>query len=81
MAMSEAEDRFGLRAAVRARRRHLPARMITSVLIAGGLHEAIDALQQDLNSLHELIHSRYFVLPSLAPAATATSDDLACAPA
>lgn len=50
-------------------------------LIAGGLHEAIDALQQDLNSLHELIHSRYFVLPSLAPAATATSDDLACAPA
>ena len=50
-------------------------------LIAGGLHEAIDALQQDLNNLHELIHSRYFVLPSLAPAATATSDDLACAPA
>ena len=50
-------------------------------LIAGGLHEAIDALQQDLNSLHELIHARYFVLPSLAPAATATSDNLACAPA
>ena len=64
-------------------------------LIAGGLHEAIDALQQDLNNLHELIHARYFVLPSLAaaeePAAvppaqasvsvTATSHDLACAPA
>jgi len=41
MAMSEAEDRFGLRAAVRARRRHLPSRMITSVLIAGGLHAAM----------------------------------------
>ncbi|MFZ9748594.1 MAG: alpha-E domain-containing protein [Vulcanococcus sp.] len=64
-------------------------------LIANGLHEAIDDLQQDLNNLHGLIHSRYFVLPGLmnpdedtiAPVAqasvsvTATSHDLACAPA
>jgi uncharacterized alpha-E superfamily protein len=45
-------------------------------LVAGGLHEAIDSLQQDLNNLHELIHARYLVLPS-----PATSYDLACAPA
>ena len=64
-------------------------------LVTGGLHESIDALQQDLNNLHELIHARYFVLPSLATAeeaaaippaqssvsVTATSHDLACAPA
>ena len=62
-------------------------------LIAGGLHEAIDALQSDLNNLHGLIHARYFVLPGLSdplePAAgsqastsvTASSHDLACAPA
>ncbi|WP_438983677.1 alpha-E domain-containing protein [Vulcanococcus sp.] len=64
-------------------------------LVAGGLHEAIDALQLDLNNLHELIHARYFVLPSLATAeeaaalvpapasvsVTASSHDLACAPA
>ncbi len=41
MSKGEAEDRFGLRAAVRARRRHLPSRMITSVLIAAGLHAAM----------------------------------------
>jgi len=45
-------------------------------LLTGGLHEAIDSLQQDLNNLHELIHARYLVLPS-----PATSYDLACAPA
>jgi uncharacterized alpha-E superfamily protein len=45
-------------------------------LVAGGLHEAIDALQQDLNNLHQLIHARYLVLPS-----PANSHDLACAPA
>jgi uncharacterized alpha-E superfamily protein len=64
-------------------------------LVTGGLHESIDALQQDLNNLHELIHARYFVLPSLATAeeaaaippaqasisVSATSHDLACAPA
>jgi uncharacterized alpha-E superfamily protein len=64
-------------------------------LLTGGLHESIDALQQDLNNLHELIHARYFVLPSLATAeeaaaippaqasvsVSATSHDLACAPA
>ncbi|MEY3769073.1 MAG: hypothetical protein RLZZ11_2143 [Cyanobacteriota bacterium] len=52
-------------------------------LVEGGLHESIDALQTDLNNLHELIHARYFVLPSLATAVSvsATSHDLACAPA
>jgi uncharacterized alpha-E superfamily protein len=30
-------------------------------LIAGGLHEAIDALQSDLNALHGLIEQRYFI--------------------
>jgi uncharacterized alpha-E superfamily protein len=45
-------------------------------LVADGLHEAIDALQQDLNNLHQLIHARYLVLPS-----PANSHDLACAPA
>ena len=63
-------------------------------LIAGGLHEAIDGLQQDLNQLHNLIHARYFVLPGgLSPddttvipvsstslSATASGQDLACAP-
>ena len=62
-------------------------------LVAGGLHESIDALQTDLNNLHELIHERYFVLPGFsatasvavaaptAPSASASSQDLACAPA
>jgi uncharacterized alpha-E superfamily protein len=30
-------------------------------LIANGLHEAIDHLQQDLNQLHTLIEQRYFI--------------------
>ena len=64
-------------------------------LIAGGLHEAIDGLQQDLNELHNLIHDRYFVLPGgLSPeddtvipvnqsalSTTASDQDLACTPA
>ena len=64
-------------------------------LVAGGLHEAIDSLQTDLNNLHGLIHDRYFVLPGFSPTATvpvssaatsgaassASSPDLACAPA
>jgi uncharacterized alpha-E superfamily protein len=58
-------------------------------LVAGGLHEAIDALQGDLNTLHGLIHDRYFVMPTaLASGAepnsqtsSASSPDLACAPA
>ena len=33
-------------------------------LIAGGLHEAIDSFQQDLNRMHELIEKRYFVAAS-----------------
>jgi uncharacterized alpha-E superfamily protein len=33
-------------------------------LISGGLHEAIDDLQSDLNSLHNLIEERYFVAAS-----------------
>ena len=44
-------------------------------LIAGGLHEAIDALQQDLNQLHTLIHDRYFVISNSQP----SSPDPACA--
>ncbi|NDG74728.1 MAG: alpha-E domain-containing protein [Synechococcaceae bacterium WB8_1B_136] len=47
-------------------------------LMAGGLHEAIDALQSDLNTLHQLIHERYFVVASPV---SASSTDLACAPA
>jgi uncharacterized alpha-E superfamily protein len=47
-------------------------------LVSCGLHEAIDALQRDLNTLHGLIHERYFVLPS---SLSACSPDLACAPA
>ncbi|MFZ9752833.1 MAG: alpha-E domain-containing protein [Cyanobium sp.] len=35
-------------------------------LIAGGLHEAIDQLQQDLNQLHTLIEQRYFIAPTSA---------------
>jgi uncharacterized alpha-E superfamily protein len=58
-------------------------------LVAGGLHEAIDGVQTDLNNLHSLIHDRYFVLPGFNAAASApvsittsaTSQDLACAPA
>jgi uncharacterized alpha-E superfamily protein len=46
-------------------------------LIAVGLHEAIDALQTDLNRLHTLIEQRYFV----APALESQSADPACAPA
>ena len=33
-------------------------------LIAGGLHEAIDDLQSDLNQLHGLIEQRYFIADS-----------------
>ncbi|MEB3350356.1 MAG: alpha-E domain-containing protein [Cyanobacteriota bacterium] len=43
-------------------------------LIARGLHEAIDHLQQDLNQLHSLIEQRYFISAS-------TSPEPACAPA
>ena len=45
-------------------------------LIASGLHEAIDGLQQDFNRLHALIEQRYFISPS-AP----TGSELACGPA
>jgi len=36
-------------------------------LIAGGLHESIDALQSDLNQLHTLIEARYFVASTAEP--------------
>jgi uncharacterized alpha-E superfamily protein len=36
-------------------------------LIGGGLHESIDALQSDLNRLHDLIEERYFVASSAEP--------------
>jgi uncharacterized alpha-E superfamily protein len=39
-------------------------------LIAGGLHESIDALQSDLNQLHTLIEARYFVASTAEPIAT-----------
>ena len=39
-------------------------------LIAGGLHESIDALQSDLNQLHDLIEARYFVASSAIPVET-----------
>jgi uncharacterized alpha-E superfamily protein len=43
-------------------------------LIAGGLHEAIDALQSDLNSMHELIEQRFFTATTHNP----TNADPAC---
>ncbi|MEB3266163.1 MAG: alpha-E domain-containing protein [Cyanobacteriota bacterium] len=43
-------------------------------LIARGLHEAIDHLQQDLNQLHRLIEQRYFITTA------STSPEPACAP-
>jgi uncharacterized alpha-E superfamily protein len=46
-------------------------------LIAGGLHEAIDALQSDLNTLHGLIERRYLTAANIHP----TSPDPACVPA
>ena len=39
-------------------------------LIAGGLHESIDALQSDLNELHDLIETRYFVASNAEPLET-----------
>jgi uncharacterized alpha-E superfamily protein len=36
-------------------------------LIAGGLHEAIDALQGDLNTMHGLIEQRYFTATTHNP--------------
>jgi len=53
-------------------------------LIATGLHEAIDQLQQDLNQLHTLIEQRYFIATSVAPADdsdNSSSSEPACVPA
>ncbi|MFM2159067.1 MAG: hypothetical protein RLZZ124_1541, partial [Cyanobacteriota bacterium] len=50
-------------------------------LVSGGLHEAIDALQTDLNNLHGLIHDRYFVLPGFTPTATGSGTTSASATA
>jgi uncharacterized alpha-E superfamily protein len=56
-------------------------------LIATGLHEAIDHLQQDLNQLHTLIEQRYFIAPASAVAggepsfSPTTSTEPACVPA
>jgi uncharacterized alpha-E superfamily protein len=53
-------------------------------LIASGLHEAIDQLQQDLNQLHTLIEQRYFIATSVAPADdsdNSSSSEPACVPA
>lgn len=43
-------------------------------LISGGLHEAIDDLQSDLNSLHNLIEERYFVAASPSPPESSTPE-------
>ena len=50
-------------------------------LIANGLHEAIDHLQQDLNQLHTLIEQRYFIAPSTADPDSPPSTEPACVPA
>ncbi|MEB3331848.1 MAG: alpha-E domain-containing protein [Synechococcaceae cyanobacterium] len=41
-------------------------------LVASGLHEAIDQLQQDLNRLHLLIEDRYFITPGSGGGAAET---------
>ncbi|MCX5949573.1 MAG: alpha-E domain-containing protein [Cyanobacteria bacterium] len=46
-------------------------------LIANGLHEAIDHLQQDLNRLHDLIEARYFI----ASNSSTSGSEPACVPA
>jgi len=55
-------------------------------LIAGGLHEAIDQLQQDFNRLHGLIEKRYFITAGSASTppgslTAPTPTDPACVPA
>ena len=50
-------------------------------LIGAGLHEAIDALQSDLNRLHSLIEERYFVAANVSSANAATRPAPACVPA
>jgi uncharacterized alpha-E superfamily protein len=50
-------------------------------LIAGGLHEAIDTFQSDLNQLHDLIEQRYFVAANSFPDSTDASPAAACVPA
>jgi len=50
-------------------------------LIANGLHEAIDQLQQDLNQLHTLIEQRYFIAPSPEAPEHPSHSEPACVPA
>jgi uncharacterized alpha-E superfamily protein len=51
-------------------------------LIASGLHEAIDHVQQDFNSLHDLIEARYFISPTATPATSPPiGSETPCAPA
>ena len=45
-------------------------------LIASGLHEAIDGVQQDFNQLHNLIEQRYFISPT-----PTTGTEQECGPA
>ena len=47
-------------------------------LIAHGLHEAIDQLQQDFNAMHRLIEQRYFIAPTSSD--TAAPTEPSCAP-
>ena len=55
---------------------HIDSYVRIDNLIEGGLHEAIDGLQQDLNRLHNLIQSRYFTSTELHP----TPTEVLCAP-
>jgi uncharacterized alpha-E superfamily protein len=50
-------------------------------LIANGLHEAIDQLQQDLNQLHTLIEQRYFIAPAPEAPDDPSHSEAACVPA
>jgi uncharacterized alpha-E superfamily protein len=47
-------------------------------LVAHGLHEAIDRLQQDFNEMHTLIEQRYFIAPTGSD--TAATPEPSCAP-
>jgi uncharacterized alpha-E superfamily protein len=48
-------------------------------LIAHGLHEAIDQLQQDFNRMHRLIEQRYFI--AISSGDSQDSAEPSCAPA
>jgi uncharacterized alpha-E superfamily protein len=49
-------------------------------LIAHGLHEAIDQLQQDFNQMHQRIEQRYFIAPTSSDGDPAAIPEPSCAP-